>query len=555
MKIALNFLLVNLFIVQLAFSQTNIVVDNTQVVTTSKFQWGQSIIDGSFGGWNPANSLNNAIGLLKGSPSYVNLQIMAWGAGDPWADSSKVDPYDYAYLDRIIGIANNADCTPVLTLCEAPWWMKGQLNADGSTTLLTAADEWKDIAYNSRILDNKMNKWLHLVRRIAERYMVSPYNVRYFQVWNELKGYYNPKTNNSDYNSSAGEPLGYNAKHGYTYMYNKVYDLIKIVAAEQGIDPAMVCVGGPYPVMMSENSSAVMSHPSNISGAWGVMDKRSLDALSYWLNNKNGGEFISLDGGNEHKSTTSLVNSFEMCDKYKAVNDWVRAQTQGKSIPIWWSEMYVHLNGLANTEAVYNALGAYSSLKMIVSDASVALLWGNYEGNYCMPPLWTKTDINNGGTPYKWYYTTKIINSDFGPGSTICKSSSSSSDVAVIATDSKAMVINKTDLSQPIILNGSVLSSLTPYEVRFIDYNSTGINTIDEGTSIYSAYPTIAKETIKLTSKTVLGNVSIVNSTGELVFCNYFKTSNTEINISKFPSGLYLFKLNNGLKVIKFIKE
>jgi hypothetical protein len=44
-------------------------------------------------------------------------------------------------------------------------------------------------------MDGQMTNWLLLVQRVAERYMVPPWNVRYFQVWNELKGYYNPVLN------------------------------------------------------------------------------------------------------------------------------------------------------------------------------------------------------------------------------------------------------------------------------------------------------------------------------------------------------------------------
>ena len=537
---------------QFLSAQTNIVIDRKQIVGTSKFQWGQTIVDGSLREWNPVSSVSNAIILLKSSPRFVNTHIMGWGQGDPWIDPNKTEPTDFAALDKTVNLILSANCTPVLTLCEAPWWMKGRLNTDGSTTLLTEVDEWANIAYKSRIIDNKMDKWLLLVRRVAERYMVVPYNVRYFQVWNELKGYYNPSTNNSDFTTSAGDPTGANAKHGYTFMYNKVYDLLKLVATEKGINPSTINVGGPYPVMMSENSTT-MSDPSSLSGAWGVMDQRSLNALSYWLNNKNGGEFICFDGGNVHKTNPNLVNSFEMCEKFKAANNWVRQQTNGKTIPIWWSENYMHLNELPNTEEANNALGAYTSIKMITSDASVALLWGNDTINHCMPPLWSNTTLIGGGLPFLWFNSTKTINFDFGSGKTICKSTSSSPDVAVLATDNKAMLINKTNQNQAITLNGEIINSLYPYEVRFIDFNSlTAINEDNFKKDITIVYPSRGNKIIQISSLFNMGSIYITSVTGNHLYEDNSVRTYATINISMFLSGLYILKIN-GEKTLKFI--
>jgi hypothetical protein len=193
MKKILSILAICLIYSQFTKCQINITIDRSHIVTTSKFQWGQSIVDGSLRDWNPAISVESAINLLNQAPRYVNAHIMAWGSGDPWPDPGRTEPYDFGSLDETLNLIVNAGCTPVLTLCEAPWWMKGRLESDGSTTLLTQAQEWDDIAYNSRILDNRMDQWLLLVRRIAERYMAEPYHIRYFQVWNEMKGYYNPK--------------------------------------------------------------------------------------------------------------------------------------------------------------------------------------------------------------------------------------------------------------------------------------------------------------------------------------------------------------------------
>src|SRR6185436_602761 len=133
---------------------------------------------------------------------------------------------------------------------EAPWWMKGQRQADGTVKLIpdvrgdyepftytVGLTDFRGIHYPAgyispspiaaRVLDSQMPKWLKMVQATAERYMAPPYNVRYFQIWNEMKGYYNPSTNKWDYTTSAGNTSGYHAEHGYTYMYNQVYQRLK----------------------------------------------------------------------------------------------------------------------------------------------------------------------------------------------------------------------------------------------------------------------------------------------------------------------------------------
>src|ERR1019366_6761938 len=194
-----------------------VAVDKSTQTAVSQLSLGITHVDQGLDypqGNNDLNAINNAKSLIKQAFPYEDTPIMAWGAPDPWPDPTQPEPTNWGYLDSRMQLIADTGGIPVITLSEAPWWMKGQLQANGTTRLLTASDEWSDIAYNSRILDNEMGNWLHLVQRVAERYMAPPYNVRYFQVWNELKGYYNPGTNTYDYTTSAGDPSGPNATNG-----------------------------------------------------------------------------------------------------------------------------------------------------------------------------------------------------------------------------------------------------------------------------------------------------------------------------------------------------
>ncbi len=215
-----------------------VTVDKSTLTAISQFSPGISYIDQGLDypqGNNNLSAVNNAKSLIKQAFPYEDTPIMAWGTPDPWPDPNQPEPTNWGYLDGRLQLISDTGGIPVITLSEAPWWMKGQLQPDGTTRLLQASDEWSDIAYNSRILDNEMGAWLLLVQRVAERYMAPPYNVRFFQVWNELKGYYNPITNAYDYNDSPGNTSGPNATHGYTYMYNQVYNRLMQVATELNI--------------------------------------------------------------------------------------------------------------------------------------------------------------------------------------------------------------------------------------------------------------------------------------------------------------------------------
>jgi hypothetical protein len=455
-------------------SQTvTVTLDRHVIDSVSQFQGGDSQIDNSLDyPWtgNDQTAVNSARSVLANSAAYVNQHIMGWGVGDPWPDSSQSGPTAWSGLDTHMTILKNTGRPICITLCEAPWWMKGALNSDGSTTLLTSADEWSSIAYGSRILDNKMNSWLTLVQKVAERYMVAPYNVRTFQVWNELKGYWDPRSgkNHWDYDNSAGDPSGPNAKHGYTFMYNQVYNKLISVAQNLGISTSELKIGGPYVVMDTYSSASKMSNPSNVTGPWGVVDQRTLDVITYWLANKTGGQFVTVDGGNVNKDGTEITDTFTRCEKFSTINNWIRQQPSGATIPIWWAEWYTYNSGLTNNDQTNRAVGAYSAMQQIISGASTPLIWGGTASSAAAPPLYTATTTSGGGQATPWAGTYQNLNTYFNPGTPIFHSNSSSGNIAVLAGDTRIMLINKQSTAATVSMQG-VSYSLAGYDVQFVN--------------------------------------------------------------------------------------
>src|SRR5439155_9682723 len=178
--------------------------------------------------------------------------------------------------------------TPVITLCCAPDWMKGGRPGETDWTKLELAPtpaHYSDFAT--------------LSAAVARRYP----SVRHFQVWNELKGFWDPVRQRWNY-------------EGYTRLYNAVY------AALKAVDPRLQ-VGGPYVVMQSFSSRAAAGDDAaTLSGRWGVMDQRALDVVRYWLSHKRGADFLVVDGGSQARDRDLVTDQVAGTGKFAAVTAW-----------------------------------------------------------------------------------------------------------------------------------------------------------------------------------------------------------------------------------------
>ena len=455
-------------------NHTVTVTYNTQATSTSQFEPGITQSDNQMmqGTGNDACAVSNVQSQIKQGVKYMNTSIMAWGLPDPWPDPSTPDPTNWGALDAHIQTAVNLGETPVITLAEAPWWMKGEYEGKGKTTLLTANDEWQDIAYSSRILDNKMGAWTHLVQAVAERYMKPPYNVRYFQVWNELKGYFNPDTNNYDFTISSGNPSGANATHGYTYMYNQVYTTLMNVARTQDIAQQDIKIGGPYAVVESWSSAQQSSNPSALIEQYGVIDQRSLDILQYWLQHKIGAGFITFDASLENNNTMKILNQqpFVAANIFANTVMWLRSLNPklypgATTLPIWLAEWYSWTETSGTTSNEDNALKAYTMIQFIQAGGAVTLSWNNFGNGASDFGLWTSTQKAGGGQPRPWYTTYKSLMNDFGSGTTLYKTNvSDPASISALASNKNLLLVNKTANNVTVSVNSKTIS-LTPYQV------------------------------------------------------------------------------------------
>ncbi|HET8909350.1 MAG TPA: hypothetical protein VFN11_20530 [Ktedonobacterales bacterium] len=463
---------------QSARPTVTVTVNHSLIVGHSHFAPGITYTDNSLVyPWenNDPTAIENAKSLMSSAVKFQNTPIMAGGLPDLWPDPSTNEPTNWGALDQRLQLIVSTRGVPVITLNAAPWWMMGQLQSDGTTLLLTRSDEWDERAYASRILDDQMDGWLHLVKRVAERYMASPYNVRYFQVWNGLNGYYNPRADDYDYSTSAGNPAGSNATHGYTYMYNRVFDTLTTVATSLGIPQTELKVGGPSP-QVNTWSSRVQSKPSSLKKSYGRFDQRPLDAIKYWLQNKQGASFITVDANNTNLDNINRASASDAAAKFADIVRWIRSLDNrdypgATSLPIWLGQWYARPFKDWSNNNHCNAIETYAMMEFMKAGGAVALDGGESDVNRGESRLWTDT-VKGGGAALPFYYSYRDFNLYFPAGTALYKTTiSTPAQVDALASATVVMLVNRTSLTTVVHVD-STTQLLAPYEVAIVNLSA-----------------------------------------------------------------------------------
>jgi hypothetical protein len=312
-----------------------------------------------------ADSYNDpqAVGRAEQILAQLDLEnqfIMGWGGLNP---EPSPGVFQWKSLDQRVALMRKRNHPMVLTLCCAPTWMVG--GPAGQT-------DWS--VMNEAPLPRYYQDFAELTKVIALRYP----DVGYYQVWSELRGFRNKAQNRWDY-------------EGYTTLYNYVYSALK------SVNPNLQ-VGGPYVVMDSWRSPGAGGHPSAIRGAWGTLDQRPLDVLTYWLRHKLGADFVTVDGNLAPRDGGPPLEPSAAIGKLVAVNQWLSNSTR---LPLWWSEVHVGPANWYPNAAVRGSATSMALSTLASSGTSVALLWC---GERCTamdgtPGLWTPTNTADGGFP------------------------------------------------------------------------------------------------------------------------------------------------------------
>ncbi|MFE6892969.1 xylan 1,4-beta-xylosidase [Streptomyces sp. NPDC057694] len=360
--------------------------------------------------------------LLGGRPMPQNQALMGWGADNPEPVKGH---YDFDAMDRRIDFIRASGGTPVITLCCAPDWMKGGKAGVDKTN-------WSRQNLEKAPDPDHFQDYANLAATVAKRY---PY-VRHFIVWNEFKGFWNDGKGRWDY-------------EGYTKLYNLVHQALKKV--DKGI-----LVGGPYLVMDSLDPKQTEGTSDAVTGPWGRMDQRIVDAFEYWNKHKAGADFVVVDGSSYTNDDEMLPDEFGATDKFTAVSRWIERQTG--DLPLWWAEYYVEpadsrdeRDGWSESHRV--AVQAAGMIALAKGGATSAFYWNpeDEKGRSCAGCLWRPTDSADGGGALPMYGLVSRFNEEFGPGTKFTSVSVAADDVPnvrVIADDEAVLVVNT--LNRPI---------------------------------------------------------------------------------------------------------
>ncbi|MFJ6700487.1 xylan 1,4-beta-xylosidase [Streptomyces sp. NPDC091272] len=379
--------------------------------------------------------------LLAGKKLPQIQHLMGWGSNNPEPSPGR---YQFGEMDSRIDLIRRSGGTPVVTLCCAPDWMKGGKKGAANT-------DWSKQALETAPRPEHYADFAKLAGVVARRYP----DVKHFIVWNEFKGFFDDGARRWNY-------------EGYTELYNLVYAELKKVNKD-------ILVGGPYLVMDSIDPRAT-DNASQVRGAWGSLDQRSLDAFTYWNEHKAGADFAVVDGSSYSKDDELLPSDFGATDKFTAVSRWVRQQTGGK-LPLWWAEYYVEPGDADDdrddwSEPHRAAVQAAGMIALARGGTGTAFYWNpqNERGD-CAGCLWTPTQAADGGMELPMMKLISRFAAEFPPGTRydekVPVAADDVSHVRVLADERTALVVNTLDRAVETRVDGQDIA-MKPYEVRWL---------------------------------------------------------------------------------------
>ena len=461
--------------IKVSLADANLYTSSTEKVLASQvgvsqFQTGATLTGYSLDSWGNSAAVANGKTLLNNSTSLIAQHIYGFGVTN--FPIGQDGTQNWTDLDKRMALVNNGN-TLVLTACCAPPWMEVP-DKNGETGNFTPFQPPKEGFYDM---------YAQAVVSAVNRYPVT-----HVQVWNEMKGFWNESTGEWDYVA-------------YTKLYNKIYNAVKTSKPN-------VKVGGPYVVVSTSAKAGRGYNSDELKGTWGWADERAVDVIKYWMQNKDGADFISIDVRN-HRDNNDLIpkptpapellaSPFDQNQKFADINQWIRSlnnQTYpgASSLPIWYSEWYSRINlpdpnisliknqTNQGTIAQRNAVMTHGLIQHVKFGSSAAFLWGpqgEADTDGWMQPLalFTNTRVSGGGVATPFYSSQKFIKDHFSSGVSLVQATSSNVSIETLASNKKLILVNKTSAIQTASVLGASFT-LQPYEVRLEDVPKSSTST------------------------------------------------------------------------------
>ncbi len=284
-----------------------------------------------------------------------DVPIMGWGVGNPEPSPGN---FQLAGVIKRVNLVQSTGGVPIVTLSASPDWMKG--GVAGTT-------DWSQL--NVAPMASHYADFATLCATVAQALP----QVKYFVVWKEFQGFWNTAARAWD-------------AAGYTQLYNDVYTAIKAVRPDAEI-------GGPY---MSMKSNAKPPPAGDPSGPWGALNRADMSAVTYWLANKVGADFIAVDGRAFTNDAGLITDPVTSTEKYAAVDSWLASET---SLPIVWMESHLVPDPTIWTAQQQAAFRVAALIEMAASGASAGMQWEPADITGWDEGIWTSTIFVTGGQP------------------------------------------------------------------------------------------------------------------------------------------------------------
>ncbi|MCD0448250.1 xylan 1,4-beta-xylosidase [Actinocorallia sp. API 0066] len=354
-------------------------------------------------------------------PMLQVQHIMGFGADNPQPAPGQ---YNWTSLDRRVGDIRDTGGVPMITLCCAPDWMKG--GPAGATDWNHLEDSPKPQFFDAFAVQ---------AAEVARRYP----DVKYYFVWNEFKGFFNQDANRWDF-------------EGYTQLYNKVYTALKKVNPD-------LQVGGPY-IPVNSYADAHSAASKELKGPWGAADQRALTAIQYWIEHKQGADFIVVDGSSLPEDRTAHEDPIRDNTKFAAVTEWLRSKAE---LPVVWAEWYTEQADSGWPAPKLQAVQADAMIRFAKSGAAGALYWSPQgQGNAnCTSCLW---DASGAALPPLQLLQNFVRL--FPPGTELRAVRVSDARVHTLASGTDLLIVNTSESPLTADVDGKSVD-LKPYEIRW----------------------------------------------------------------------------------------
>lgn len=420
----------------------------------SSYQAGAVHTQHSLDSWGDPTAVASGKALLASATDAENQHIMGFGTTSPSVANGSRDYVGNGLSGRVNTVMAGAS-RKVITFALAPAWMR-------DTAGQTPIDDFTPQAWFHAPPDpTHVADFASLCADIASTFT----GVQHFLVWNEMKGLFDSVLNRWDYAR-------------YTTIYNAVYTAVKTARPD-------ALIGGPY---INLGSNIGPGSPVQ-DPAWGYVDQRLLDVMTYWLANKTGADFITVDGGNYTASGTSPTPF----GKYRRFMEWLRGLNNttypgATTLPVWIAEHYCYPPGAsaidpANTtdKPRYPPEWAVGTIEAIRAGYATCMLWGpqGFDGDadgFSYPMgLFTDTQVVGGGQATTLYPVVKTMHDNYSAGTPIYIPQTGNANIASIANPTTCTLINRDSGSQSTSgFVGAADQTLTGYEVRTIPWSPVG---------------------------------------------------------------------------------